>query len=115
MKRYRELFVLLRNYEWLWPEDEEIKDDESKEAEFTDLEPEEIEEAVLNEKLMQMEDAMYALEDDRLLLIVTELQRYQYRGVRLKEFLAPVKKKIERSDSISAVESVLKWKNSFDK
>jgi len=115
MKKYRELFVILRNNKWIWPEGEALQEGEEAETVMMENEPEEIEEAVLDEKLAQMEDAMYALEDERLLEIVTELQNYQYRGVVLKEFLAPVKKKIERSDSISAVESVLKWKNSFDR
>ncbi|MBQ2935592.1 MAG: response regulator [Lachnospiraceae bacterium] len=115
MEKYRALFVSLRNNEWVWPEGAISEPVDTKTEEELLSELEEIEDALLDEKIACMEEAMYNLEGERLLEIVTELQNYQYRGVSLREFLVPVRRKIERSDYISAVETVLKWKDGFDR
>ncbi len=115
MEKYRALFVSLRNNKWIWPEGAlaESADVQAESEQPSELER--IEDELLNEKIALMEEAMYNLEGERLLEMVTELQNYQYHGISLREFLVPVKKKIERSDYISAVETIVKWKNSFDR
>lgn len=113
MEKYRALFESLRSNDWIWPEGMTLQADDAGDEQLLELEV--LEEEQLDEKIALMEEAMYNLEDERLLEIVTELEKYQYRGVSLKEFLTPVKKKIERSDYISAVETVVKWKNGFDR
>ncbi len=113
MEKYRALFESLRSNEWIWPEGMTLQADDAGDEQLLELEV--LEEEQLDEKIALLEEAMYNLEDERMLEIVTELEKYQYRGVSLKEVLAPVKKKIERSDYISAVETVAKWKNGFDR
>lgn len=113
MEKYRNLFLSLRSNQWIWPEgDMPVDELTATDEQIEDMEV--LEEAVFNEKIAQMEEAMYNLEGERILEILTELQNYQYGGSSLKEVLAPVKKKVERSDYISAVETVIKWKDSMN-
>ncbi len=58
-----------------------------------------------------MEEAMYNLNGAGMLEILEQLQGFQYRGAALKPSLAPLKRKIEMSDYMSAVEIVLKLKD----
>ncbi|MDE6749003.1 MAG: response regulator [Lachnospiraceae bacterium] len=53
-----------------------------------------------------LEDAMYALDGERMLEILSEMQEYQYHQTELEGKLAPVRKKVEMSDYMSAVEAV---------
>ncbi len=54
----------------------------------------------------QLEQAMYALDGNRMLAILTELGAYRYAGVPLGKRLEPVLKKVEMSDYISAMDTV---------
>ena len=58
---------------------------------------------------------MYAFDSAILLEIIEELEKYQYRGDVMKKVLAPVRRKIEASDIMSAVEMVTRWKSEADK
>ena len=59
----------------------------------------------------EMEDAMYGFDEDEMLRILDELQKYKYRGKSLKGGLAPIRRKVENSDYMSAVESLSKLKD----
>ena len=63
----------------------------------------------------QMEDIMYSLDGDKLLELITELEKYQYKGEALKEVLVPIRRKVESYDYVSAVESMIRWKNGLPK
>ena len=70
---------------------------------------------VLNEDvfgsiLEEMEDAMFDLNGEKLMEAVSELQKYQYHGKALDLLLLPVKRKIEKSDYMSAVDMVTELK-----
>lgn len=103
IKEYRKLFEALKKYEWLIP---------SKKNEET-VEQEELSELAderFDEILEQMEEAMYELDEERLTELVDELAGYKYHNTPLKTAVIPVKRKIEMSDCISAVELVNKLK-----
>lgn len=56
--------------------------------------------------MAQLEEAMYGLDGEEMLSVVTQMQAYTYCGSRLKGLLEPVRKKIEKADYMSAVEMV---------
>lgn len=64
--------------------------------------------------LQNMEKAMYDLDEERLMGIVLELQKYRYCDNSLREVLAPVKKKVEMSDYVSAVELTMRLKEEME-
>ena len=70
-----------------------------------------LENAAFDRIIADMEEAMYDLDGTRLLEILSELQKYQYNGKALAEAVAPVRRKIEMSDYVSAVEMVVRIKN----
>lgn len=66
----------------------------------------ELEDKRFDELLTELEDAAYELDGEQMLELLGELQRYQYHQTDLDNKLAPVKKKIEMSDYMAAVETV---------
>jgi len=56
--------------------------------------------------LAQLEDAMFALDGAQMLAVLDKMNGYLYCGTRLNVKLAPVRKKIEMSDYMSAVDAV---------
>ena len=109
MKEYRELFFHLSQNKCICPEQEEVKPDVLEEPDIQELP--EIETEVLDQCILEMESIMYTLDDGRLLEIISEIEHYQYKGMVLKQVFAPIRRKVEMSDYISAVEAVIKWKN----
>ena len=53
-----------------------------------------------------LEDAAYALDGGRMLTVLSGLQEYRYCHVPLRDILEPVKKKVEMSDYMSALDKV---------
>ena len=110
MKEYRKLFSGLRENKWIMAVREETqKPEETGGMECSVLEP-----AVFDKIVEDMEEAMYALDGQRLLEIVSELQCHKYCEVGLKELLAPVRKKVEMSDYVSAVDLTIRLKNQLE-
>ena len=68
----------------------------------------ELSEEMFDGMLTELEDAMYALEGERMLAILSQMQEYQYCRAALEKKLTPVKKKVEMSDYMSAVDTVSK-------
>ena len=58
---------------------------------------------------------MYDLDGNRMLQILDELSTYAYHGSSLAEPLAAVRRKVELSDYMSAVEAVLRIKDKLKK
>ena len=119
MKEYEKLFQNLLDCLEL-PKKDRIEKEE-KPAEATEeqavaagepreeLAPEEFDLA-----LEQLENAAYELNSDIMLGVLKRLEEYRYRGVAVKELLAPVKRKIEQADCISAAELAVKLKKKQD-
>lgn len=63
---------------------------------------------MLDSLLTEFEAAMYDLNEEEMLLILGKIQEYQYCGASLKEKLTLVKKKVEMSDYMSAVDLAYK-------
>ncbi len=102
MREYKELYNRLRCNSIISP----AKIHEESESDLP-----EIEQDVFENKIAEMENAMYALDGNRMLAIIEELQQYKYRESVLGEVLKPIRRKVEMSDYISAVESLVKWKD----
>ena len=66
----------------------------------------ELDEETFDEMAAQLEEAMYAFDGDKMLTVLSKMQEYQYHGKRLNKELEPVKKKIVRSDYMSAIETL---------
>lgn len=70
-----------------------------------------LQDAVFTRMTEEMEEAMYRLDGAKLLEILSDLQKYQYRGKALDTMLKQAKRKVEMSDYASAVEMVVRLKN----
>ena len=103
---YKSFFVRLTENDWLCPS-KEAEDDTSENAEV--LSGDEFDDII-----SKMEMAAYTFEIDNLIKWLEELERYSYNGKSLKNALAPVRRKIEMSDYISAVELLANCKREMD-
>ena len=83
--------------------------DDAKEAEQTELLPV-LSLEQLEALLEELEGAAYELEAEKMLHILAELQGHRYGDVSLSELFAPVKRKVEESDCISAAELAMRLK-----
>lgn len=110
MEAYQNLFAGLRENKWIKALGKASAEEEEELAlEVNALAPE-----VFDSFIMDMENAMYTLDGEKLIEIVTELQRHKYHETSLKELLAPVKKKVEMSDYVSAVELTVRLKKQLE-
>lgn len=66
----------------------------------------ELPESDFDEIFAAYEDAAYALDGENMLALIAKLQKYQYHQVPLEQKLAPVKKKVEMSDYMSALDTL---------
>lgn len=66
----------------------------------------EIDEETFDKLLTELEDAVYSFDEEQMLDILSELQKYIYHNIALNDRLIPVKKKVEMSDYMSAVDTV---------
>lgn len=107
MEKYWDFFSRLQEFEWLC-QSEEVLEDEYQE--LSELQDEEFDKIIAD-----MEDAMFSLDGDALLELITVLQTYQYKGTSLKSLLSPARRKIEMSDYISAVDLIIEEKNKLMK
>jgi len=63
-----------------------------------------IEEERLEYFIEELETAAYELQQEKMLVILDALEQYRYQEAGLKGLLAPVRRKVEQSDCISAAE-----------
>ena len=108
MEEYIALFERLKQNEIICPKKKEEEAFEEK------VEPNKLpllSTDLLERTIEQMEETMYTLNGERLLELITILEGYQYKGQCMQEVLAPVRRKVEMYDYVSAVESVMRWKN----
>ena len=106
MNEYEALFRRLVNDKRICPDGEK---QEEAAADVKDIEADLFDKIITN-----MEDAMYAFDEEIMMELVEELDGYSYRGNSLQKILGSVKRKIEMSDYISAVELIANWKKDLD-
>lgn len=71
----------------------------------TDASPlREMDDAAFDAKIGELENALYALDGDQMLSILDSMQNCLYRQIPLEKKLAPIQKKIEMSDYMSALD-----------
>ena len=109
IEEYRKLLEGLRSEKWLCPEDTGAAVDSGPDAAL-----EELDGAAFEQKIEQMENAVYSLDEETFLAILHELKSYQYRNVALHTVLGPIQKKVDGASYISAVELLAKLKNTLD-
>jgi len=103
---YKAFFVKLTKNDWLCPS-KEAADDTFEDAES--LSGDEFDDII-----SRMEMAAYTFEIDSLVKWLEELEKYSYNGNVLKNVLAPIRRKIEMSDYIPAVELLANCKRGMD-
>lgn len=108
MEKYLNLFRNLKENELIHPADVSGDGEEA----LQDLPV--LQDEVFARMTEEMEEAMYSLDSTKLLEILSDLQKYQYRGKALKTILAQAKRKVEMSDYVSAVEMVVRLKNGLE-
>ena len=96
MESYKTFFRYLLKSKWLFPVYEET---EEKHEDLKELSDEEFDRII-----SEMEEAAYTFNIDTLMELAKQLAQYSYKGNIMEEVLAPVKRKFEMSDYISAVE-----------
>ena len=69
-----------------------------------------IDEELFDEKIAQMEEAMYNFDGDAMYAILRELQEYEYGGVPLDKPLTAIIRKVEMTDYMSAYDTLVKIK-----
>jgi len=111
MNTYQNLFEGLRENKWIKALS---KASEESEKEMATEVGEVLSEEVFATFLQNMENAMYMLDGEQLLESVTQLQRYSYCNTSMREALAPVRKKVEMSDYVSAVEMTVRIKKQLE-
>lgn len=109
MNEYNMLFMSLRQKAWLCPQNAAAKEEGRNQAELPTITENEF-----GRILSEMEATMYVLDGDKLLELMSELCKYQYHGTALETLWNPVKRKVEMSDYISAVEMVARLKRKLD-
>lgn len=72
-----------------------------------------LEEEKFDTMIADMEMAAYTLEMERFAELLSELEKYQYKGTALVDVLVPVRRKVEMSDYLSAVEMITREKNAL--
>ena len=68
----------------------------------------ELEEEAFDRLAAEFEETVYTFDAGKMLAIVADMQEYRYHQALLKKELAPVKKKIEMSDYMSALDALSK-------
>ena len=106
MEAYDNFFKKLVNNKLLCPDTEEI--------EIIMLDAKELSGEEFDKIIADMEMAVYAFDTEKLTKHLEELEQYSYKGNMLKTALAPVKRKVEMMDYISAVELLANQKKEMD-
>mgnify|MGYP003291483534 CR=1 FL=1 len=107
LKEYYELFDKLSKCELIGYKENVLKKEEC-------LNLPNLEKSVFEQMLYDMELAVYELNEEKLLNIVAELQKFQYCNVALNDVLEPVNRKIKMLDYMSATELAGKIKNKIE-
>ena len=101
-EEYKKLYSALRDCMGMVVE----KDEAENQEKLPELEAER-----LDSLLKELETAAYELQSGHMLDILEELEQYSYTGARLKDLFAPVKRKVEQFDCISASELAIRLRN----
>lgn len=96
LKEYDRIYVILSENEQINPLQEEPADI-CQDMPF-------LEEKAMEQYCICFEEAVYEFDEDRMLGIIRELQKYQWNGKCRTEELSAVKRKIEKMDYMSALD-----------
>jgi CheY-like chemotaxis protein len=113
MNAYRRLFEKLKKNEQICPNQVEERVETPTIVDIYAMPV--ISSDALDRIIEQMEDVSYSLDGEKLLELISELEKYQYKGQALKEVLVPIRRKVESYDYVSAVENMMRWKNGLPK
>ncbi len=103
---YRTFFNALIKNEWICSMEEE---DAEPTEEISDISS-----GRFDKIIADMEEAVFSFDTEVLIKYVEELEQFCYKGCALKNILAPVRRKIEMYDLISAVEMLASQKKEMD-
>lgn len=78
-----------------------------EEANYEETELLRLEEVDFQSYAEAFENAMFDLDGEKMTEILDELEKYQYRGMNLREKISPIRKKVEMSDYMSAADSLM--------
>lgn len=107
VEEYRCIIEKLKASSLVGEETEEKKSEEqSKPADIEQLPL--LADSVFEQCIQEFEKAMYELDGAQMLTILEELERHRYAGVALKGALFAVRRKVEMSDYMSAMDVLLK-------
>ena len=90
-------------------ETESVTEHPQEMTELSDISAEEF-----GKMIARLEEAAYALLEEEVLILLSELESKSYCGKALKPLLVQVRRKAEASDCISAVELVSKVKKGLE-
>lgn len=103
---YKAFFMKLTKNDWLCPSENTAADTSENTQILSGNE--------FNDIISKMEMAAYTFEIDNLVKWLEELEKYSYNENVLKNALAPVRRKIEMADYISAVDLLASCKREMD-
>lgn len=109
-KMVEEYRCIIENLKESFPDSEEITPEKQEEQEKP-ANPESLPllaDNIFDQRIQELETAMYELDGAQMLKIITELENYQYSGVALREALSAVRRKVEMTDYMSAMDVLLK-------
>lgn len=106
MEAYETFFQKMVKNKWLCSDIEAMEESLQDVKELSGIEFDKI--------IADMEMAVYSFDTDGLTKQLEELEQYSYQGNLLKTVLAPVRRKIEMWDYISAVELLANQKKDMD-
>ena len=109
-EEYKKLFYNLRDRLGMEEKTEVAETEAEVQKQLMELEAER-----LDSFMETMENAAYGLQQEQMLKTLEELEQYSYQGVSLKELFAPVKRKVEQFDCISATELAVRLKNKLER
>lgn len=110
MAAYRGLFEKLKKNDLICPVRDENGQKDEEEMKIHALPV--ISTDTLDRMIASMEDMAYSLDGEGMGEMLLELEKYQYKGQAMKEVLLPIRRKVESCDYVSAVENLIRWKNS---
>lgn len=106
IETYNSFFAKLTEMDWLCADNSEAVEEDGTVESLSDEQ--------FGKMISEMEMAAYSFDIDTLVNRFEELEKYSYKGNSLKNVLTPVRRKIEMSDYISAVDLLASLKGEMD-
>ncbi|MBQ9119931.1 MAG: response regulator [Lachnospiraceae bacterium] len=114
LEEYDRIFAILQEHELIGGQQAETAEEATVEAEPQEA-GEELSASDFARLTTEFENAAYSFDVTEMYAVLAELQKYSYRGNALREALAPLHKKIEMSDYMSALSVLTGIKEKFER